>query len=51
VFIDISDPSAPVVWGEPITTDKFFPIRNIIAKDEYLYELADSIGVRIFKMY
>jgi hypothetical protein len=51
VFIDVSDPASPSIYGEPITTDKFFTIEGVIANDGYLYELADSIGVRIFKFF
>jgi len=51
VFIDISDPSAPTIFGEPITTDKFYTIRDLIAHEGFLYELTDSMGIRIFRMF
>jgi len=51
VFVDITDPSSPVIYGEPITDDPIWPIRGLNSSENYLYELCDSYGVRMYQLY
>ena len=51
VFIDITDPASPVIYGEPITDDVTWQISGLVADNEYLYVLNESYGVRIYDMY
>lgn len=51
VFIDISDPANPSIYGQPITDDPVWPIRGLDSKGGFLYELCDSYGVRIYQLF
>jgi len=48
--IDITDPASPVVSLSPINGTPEWPIRNLNASSGHLYELCDSIGVRIYEL-
>ncbi len=50
-FIDITDPSAPEVSGQPVEGDPVWRLRDVIMDGRYMYELYDSIGLRVFKLY
>lgn len=50
VTVDIADPASPVVGSSPISGDPEWPIRNINVSSGHLYELCDSIGLRIFEL-
>ena len=51
VFVDITDSTAPVIYGEPIGTDSEWPIRGLDSDGIYLYELCESVGVRIWELF
>jgi hypothetical protein len=51
VFVDITDPASPVIYGEPITDDVIWSITGLLSGGEYLYELCDSYGVRIYDIF
>ncbi len=51
VFVDISDPTAPEIYGEPIDGDPDRPIVGLNSDGKYLYELCESRGVRIFELF
>jgi hypothetical protein len=50
VKIDITDPASPIVGDSPISGTPEWPIRNLNASSGHLYELCDSIGLRIFEL-
>lgn len=51
VFVDITDPTSPGIFGSPITDDVTWSIRGLDSGGRYLYELCDSYGVRIYEVF